>query len=141
MKFGQFIDFYLRTENKHHWDQIVMLSTQNTLKADEILEKFILESARLCGPPGLIRNVEPADGNPIELVIDRQGHRKVLKKGDRVSTSFVYPRILERVSQVNRGKSSSSTQVEILQYSRNRKIPPPDTDPKANANSTSTEIR
>lgn len=89
MKFGQLIDFYLRPDNKGHWAQIIALSTKDTPEADKILKKYILESARLCGPLGLARDVYSS--TPIEMVIDQQGTKRMLKKGDRLFTSFVCP--------------------------------------------------
>lgn len=89
VKFAEFIDFYLRPENKDHWTQIVALSTQGTPEADKILKKYILESARLLGPMGLLRNV--CSSTPIEMVINQAGNKRMLKKGDRVFTCFVCP--------------------------------------------------
>lgn len=124
MKFGQFIDFYLRSGHQSDWNRIVQLSLANNTASDKILERYILESARLCGPLGLPRDVDPADGKPIELTVDHTGRKILLRKGDRVVTSFVYPRNLEPVNQVNHGKYCSCTQVKIVKYSRTRKIPP-----------------
>lgn len=87
VKFAQFIDFYLQPANKDHWTQIIALSTQGTPEADKILKKYILESARLCGPSGLLRDV--CSSTPIEMVINQAGNKGMLKKGDRVFTSFV----------------------------------------------------
>jgi predicted metal-dependent phosphoesterase TrpH len=90
-KFGQLIDFYIQPERASYWTHIIELSAQGTTEADEKLIKYILEAARLTGAMGSARNVEPADGESIELVVDQAGRKVVLNKGDRVITSFVCP--------------------------------------------------
>lgn len=88
-QFAQVLDFYLKPENQTYWDQIVQLSTTSTPANDEILTKYILEASRLTTTLTSARDVNPADGKPITLVVDPAGTTVTLNKGDRVITSTV----------------------------------------------------
>lgn len=88
-QFAQVLDFYLEPENKTYWDQIVQLSADSTQANDEILKKYILEASRLRTTLTSVRNVNPADGKPITLVVDLAGTTVTVNKGDRVICSTV----------------------------------------------------
>ncbi|KAL0633266.1 hypothetical protein Q9L58_007819 [Maublancomyces gigas] len=86
--FAQVIDFYLRPENKSHWDQIVLLSAKNRPAAgreadDTNLTLYILEGARLTSTATPVRTFAPTDGKPITLVVDQAGTKVTVNKGDQ----------------------------------------------------------
>lgn len=89
-QFAQIIDFYLKSENKSHWDQIIVHAKSGTPGDDSKLAKYILEAARLTTTTALVRHAKPADGHPIELVVDTEGTKVTLNPGDRVIINGVY---------------------------------------------------
>lgn len=93
-QFSQVIDFYLRPDNKSHWDKIVELCSMvrpadGRADDDETLRRYILEATRLTSTATTIRNFTPADGKPISLVVDQAGTKVTVNPGDRVITSSV----------------------------------------------------
>lgn len=100
-QFAQIIDFYLRPENKSHWDKIVVLCSRTRPVAgreedDEQLRRYILEATRLTSTVTSVRNFNPADGKPISLVVDQAGTKVTVNPGDRVITSTVCCHTLRR---------------------------------------------
>lgn len=86
-KSAQLIDFYLLEENKTHWAEIQKLASQNTPEADQTIIKYVLEGTRLSNSLGILRDVDPADGQP--LSISQSGQNIPVKKGDKLFVSFV----------------------------------------------------
>lgn len=69
-----------------------------------------------------VRNFEPVDGKPIELVVDQAGTKVTLNKGDRVVTNPVCRplRILQEKNQLTGGLTRPHP--EILLHSPTRTI-------------------
>lgn len=87
MQCAQLIDFYLREENKAHWEEIQSLSGETT-QTNWILTNYVLEGARLSNSLGIFRDVEPVNGECVTIV--QNGQTITAKKGDRLFVSFVY---------------------------------------------------
>lgn len=86
-KSAQLIDFYMQEENKVHWTEIQKLATLNTPEADQSIIKYVLEGTRLSNSLGILRNVDPADGQPMSIA--QNGQNIPVKKGDKLFISFV----------------------------------------------------
>lgn len=90
-KSAQLIDFYMQEENKVHWNEIQRLATLNTPEADQSIIKYVLEGTRLSNSLGIMRNVDPVDGQPLSIA--QNGQNISVKKGDKLFVSFVrFPR-------------------------------------------------
>ncbi|KAI5803941.1 heme peroxidase [Geopyxis carbonaria] len=81
--FAQLIDFYLKPENAAHWGEIQRLSALDTDEADDTLTTYVLEGMRLSNSLGLLRIVEPVNGETAKI------GETTVHKGDCIFISFV----------------------------------------------------
>ncbi len=87
-KFVSILDWFLKAENKQHWDTVQKLAAQDSPDAFATLKKYVLEASRFSGFLALIRICVPEKGEAAQVKTD-QGSTATVGKGEVVLCNIV----------------------------------------------------